>query len=165
MSLNDIEVPANKIKWRQHEIILITLTALISLTGRLWYLYHTSTDQFESPFIQTNTPFNLYKNVLLPDISVGLASYLVYLWFSLYTIPRLLFPKKFEAGTSKISLSFLKIKLQGFAKKILKEYAWLFIEIILVIFVLGSVLNIVIYYRHQGLFIILNFQSSSIRII
>ena len=97
-----------KIKWRQHEIALVTAIAIISLAGRLWYV-HTSPDQLLSPFISSNTPFNLYKNILLPDISIGLVIYLAYLWFNLYTIPRLLFPKKVEAGTSKISLSFSKI--------------------------------------------------------
>ena len=140
-----------KIRWRQHELMLVTAIAIISLAGRLWYVY-TSLDQLSRPFISSNTPFNPYKNILLPDISVGLVIYLAYLWFNLYTIPRLLFPKKIEAGISKISVSFSKISLQGAAKKILKKYAWLFLQIVLVIFVLGCVFNIATYYMRQWQF-------------
>ena len=147
-----------KIKWRQHEMVLVSLIALISLAGRLWYVYSFPA-QHEGPFINSNTPFNLYKNVLLPDISVGLSAYLAYWWCSLYTIPRLLFPKNKEAGTLKISVSFSKIEFLGLAKKTVKEYAWLFVQVMLVIFVLGCVLNTAIYYRHQWLF---NYEGFSI---
>ena len=85
-----------KIRWQQHELTLVTATALIALAGYLFDLYQNGTTQFANPFIETGTPFNFYKNVLLPHISVGLSAYLAYLWFSLYTIPHLLFPKKME---------------------------------------------------------------------
>ena len=141
-----------KIRWQQHELTLVTATALIALAGYLFDLYQNGTTQFANPFIETGTPFNFYKNVLLPHISVGLSAYLAYLWFSLYTIPHLLFPKKVEAGTSKISLSFSKISFQGLAKKIAKKYAWVFIQVVLIIFLLGTVLNISTYFSHQWLF-------------
>src|SRR6476620_2468035 len=128
MKAKDTGQTKNKIKWRQHEMILVTAIALMSLIGRLWYIFNNQ-DQLESSFLQTNTQFSLYKNVVLPDISVGLSVYLTYLLFSLYIIPRLLFPKKVEAGTSKISVSFSKISFQGLAKKIIRGYTWLFIQL------------------------------------
>jgi two-component system LytT family sensor kinase len=158
MKAKDGEQAANKIKWRQHELILVTAIALMSLIGRLWYIFNNQ-DQLESSFLQTKTAFNLYKNIVLPDISVGLSLYLTYLLFNLYIIPRLLFPKKVEAGTSKISLSFSKTSFEGLAKKIAREYTWLFIQLILIIFVLGSILNVATYYRHQWLF---NYEGFSI---
>ena len=158
MKSKGMEQAVNKIKWRQHEMILVTAIALISLVGRLWYIFNNQ-DQLESSFLQTKTAFNLFKNVVLPDISVGLSVYLTYLLFSLYIIPRLLFPKKVEAGTSKISLSFSKISFQGLAKKMVREYAWLFIQLLLIILVLGSILNVATYYRRQWLF---NYEGFSI---
>ena len=143
---------AGTIKWRKHEMILVTLVALVSLKGYLWHLYHTSVDEYASPFINNHVPFNLYKNVLLPHISIGLSAYLAYLWLSLYTIPKLLFPKKVEVGTTKITISFSKVSLQGMAKKILKKYAWVFIQAILIIFILGCVVNVATYYMHQWQF-------------
>ena len=141
-----------KIRWRQHELMLVTATALIALGGYLFDLYKNGTDQFANPFIETGTPFNFYKNVLVPHIIIGLSACLAYVWFSLYTIPRLLFPKKREASTSKISFSFSKNSFQGLAKKIAKEYVWVFIQVVPVIFLLGTVLNITNYYTHQWLF-------------
>jgi two-component system, LytTR family, sensor kinase len=141
-----------KIKWRQHEIILVTANAVIILAGYLWQVYHTTASQYASPFTNNHVPFSLFKNVLLPDISIGLVIYLCYLWISHYTIPRFLSPKKFQAGTLKIETSFSKIKLQGLAKKIIKEYAWLFIQLILIVFMLGSVFDAATYLKHQWQF-------------
>ena len=158
MKSADIEPTANKVKWRQHEMILVTAIAALSLAGRLWYIFKNQ-DLLEGSFISTNTPFSLYKNVLLPDISVGLSVYLAYLWFYLYTIPRILFPKKLEAGTSNLTASFSKISLNRLAKQIVKEYAWLVIQIVLIVIILGCVFNVATYYRHQWQF---NYQGFSI---
>ncbi len=141
-----------KVRWRQHEIAAVTLIAAIILAGYLRAMYQVLPSQFEGPFINNHTPFNFYRNVLLPDLGLGLLVYLSYLFFNVFTIPRLLSPKKFEAGTLKISLSFKKISLQGFARKVLKEYMWLIIQIALVIFILGSAIIIAEYYRHQWLY-------------
>ena len=135
-----------KIKWRQHEMILITASAAIILAGYLWRIFHTSAAAYASPFVNNDVPFNLYRNVLFPDISIGLFSYLAYLWLSLYTIPRLFFPKKFETGISKTA------SLSKFAKKVFKEYGWLFIQIVLIIFLLGCVFNIATYFKHEWQF-------------
>ncbi len=141
-----------RVRWRQHELALVTAIALIALAGYLLNLYPNGMAVAATPFTETNTPFNFYSNALLPDISVGLIVYLAYLWFNLYTIPRLLFPKKMEAGTSKISLSFSKMSLGGLAKKTANEYTWAFVQILLVIFLLGTVFTIATYYRHQWQF-------------
>jgi two-component system LytT family sensor kinase len=141
-----------KVRWRQHEVILVTLTAAFLMVSYLWAMYHVTPGQFADPFIHTKTPFNFYKNVFLPDIGNGVLVYLSYLILHFFTVPRLLFPKKFEAGTSKISISFKKIHLQGLATKILKKYTWLIIQIGCIILLLGTVLNIAIYYRYQWLY-------------
>lgn len=141
-----------KVKWRQHEIILVVAVSVILLAAYLWDIFYISADEYARPFIESKTPFNLYKNVVLPDAGRGLFALLAYLWVNLYTIPRLLFPKKVEAGMSKISVSFFKVSFHGMAKKILREYLWLFIQVALIILVLGTINNIATYYRHQWLF-------------
>ena len=45
MKAKEKEQTANKIRWRQHELILVTAIALISLIGRLWYIFNNQ-DQF-----------------------------------------------------------------------------------------------------------------------
>ncbi len=141
-----------KIKWRRQELISVTAFAAIILAGYLWRMHNTSADQYAGPFINNNVPFGLFKNVIFPDIEMGLVIYLSYLWINLYTIPRLLFPKKFEAGSSKISVSLAKISLQGLAKKMLKNYAWLFIQLAIIVFVMGCVFDESTYLRHQWQF-------------
>jgi hypothetical protein len=124
-----------KVRWRQHEIIFATMIAAIKLGGYLWGIHNTTPDQYAGAFINNHVPFNLYKNILLPDIGMGLLIYISYMIINLFTIPRLLFPKKFEAGTSKMSVAVtkMKISLQGMARKILKEYLWLIIQIFLIV--------------------------------
>jgi two-component system, LytTR family, sensor kinase len=143
---------AGIIRWRQHEMILTITAAVIVFAGYLWTIYHASIDIYATPFIDNNVSFDLFKNVILPDVAMGLVIFLSYLWISLYTIPRLLFPKKFEAGTSKIAVSLSKVSLQGFAKKMLREYAWLFIQIAIIIFIAGCVFDLSTYLRHQWQF-------------
>jgi two-component system, LytTR family, sensor kinase len=140
-----------KVRWRQHEIIFATITAAILLISYLWSMQNVIPNQFAAPFINNHVPFNLYKNVLLPQIGGGLTIYFAYLFVNLFTIPRLLFPKKFEAGTSMMSVSLtkMKVKFRGMAGKILKNTLWFIIQIGLLIFVTGSLLNIGIYYLHQ----------------
>ena len=137
-----------KVRWRQHEIILVNTISAILLISYLWRIHNTSTEQFSTPFENNHVAFNLYKNVVLPDLGMGLLVYLSYMWLNLFTIPRLLFPKKFEGGTSKITISLSKISLQGMAKKILIKYSWLLIQIFLIIIVLGTALNIAVYFKH-----------------
>jgi len=143
-----------KIRWRQHEIIFVTMLAAIELGGYLWNVYSTTLDQYAGPFINTHTPFNLYHNVLLPDIGLGLLTYLAYLFINFFTISRLLFPKKMEAGTSQISISLTKMKmsLRGMGGKLVKKYAWLILQICLIVFLLGTADNIATYFRHEWLF-------------
>src|SRR6266536_1160729 len=140
------------VRWREHEMTLVTIIASIVLASYLWAMHNTAPEQFASPFINNHVPFNLYRNVLLPDIGMGLLIYLSYLFLNLFTIPRLLSQKKFEAGTFGISLSLKKILLQGLAGKILKKYLRLLIQILLITSFLGTALNVAIYYKHEWQF-------------
>ncbi len=140
-----------KVRWRQHEMIFASISAAVLLAGYLWSMHNVAPSQFATPFINNHVPFNFYKNVLLPQIGGGLVIYLSYLFVNLFTVPRLLFPKKFEAGTAKASISMtqMKLSLQGMAGKIFKNSLWFIIQIIVLIFIAGSLLNIAIYYLHQ----------------
>ncbi len=140
------------VRWREHEMTLVTIIASIVLASYLWAMHNTAPEQFASPFINNHVPFNLYRNVLLPDIGMGLLIYLSYVFMNIFTIQRLLFPKKIEAGTLKILLSFKKILLHGIAHKVIKKFAWLVIQILLITFFLGTALNVATYYKHEWQF-------------
>src|SRR5580698_1279874 len=118
-----------KVRWRQHEMIFETIVAVIMLGGYLWWIFHISNQQidagFAAPFKSNRLPFDFYRNLIFPHIGAGLLVYLSYLFINIFTIPRFLFPKKFEAGTAVVSLSLKKIAFQGMARKFIKEFSWL----------------------------------------
>lgn len=146
---------SGNVKWRQHEIIFVTVIAATKLSIYLRSIYFSGIPidkTYAGPFIDMHVPFNLYRNVILPDVGIGLLIYLSYLWLNLYTVPRLLFPKKFQAGASKVSVLFSKISLQELAKKIVREYGWLFIQVILLILLLGVASDTATYFRHEWQF-------------
>jgi uncharacterized membrane protein len=70
---------AGIIRWRQHEMILAIIAAVIVFAGYLWRMYHVSIDMYASPFINNNVSFGLFKNVILPDVTTGVATFLSYL--------------------------------------------------------------------------------------
>jgi hypothetical protein len=55
-------------------------------------MYNTTIDQYAGPFINNHVLFNLYRNVLLPDIGLALLAYLAFLFINLY-IPIYYFQK------------------------------------------------------------------------
>ena len=143
-----------KVRWRQYEMIFVTMLAAITICGYLWSVHNTTIDQYTSPFVNTHTPFNLYYNVLLPDIGMGLLTYLAYVLINLFIIPRLLFPKKMEAGTAQISISLTKMKmpLRGMAGKVVKKITRLIFQIFLIVLLLGTADNVATYFKHDWLF-------------
>ena len=74
-------------------MIFVTMIAAISLGSYLWAMHNVTPQQFEGPFINNHVPFNFYRNVLLPDMGMGLLIYLSYLFISLYH-PAFIIPKK-----------------------------------------------------------------------
>ncbi|TKK64600.1 hypothetical protein FC093_22285 [Ilyomonas limi] len=145
-----------KVKWRQHEMILAAAIFIMICGGYVWNMMHLSPEtvntHYANVFKERHVPFSLYRNVIFPDAIIIVAIYTAYFILNLFTIPRLLFPPKFEAGTSKISVSFSKIKVKGLAKNLIKNYLWLFIQLVLIIFVLGVVFDVATYLRQEWQF-------------
>ena len=156
MKPTDEQLTILKIKWRQHEMILATAITAIIIISDIWNTFHLSDEniysQYAKVFAETRVPLNIYRNVLFSNIAVVLAPYIVYIALNLFAIPRLLFPKRSEAGTKTFAFSFSKMNLQGITKNVLKKYIWLFIQLVLIIFVLGCVFDVATYYRHEWQF-------------
>jgi hypothetical protein len=141
-----------KVRWRQHEMIFVSMLAAIMLGGYLWRMYNTALQQYARPFINNHVPFNLFRNVLLPDIGLGLLLYCTYLFLNLVTIPRLISPEKLEAGMAQIKVSFKKIIISGLAGKILKKISWLIAQFVLIVLLLGTAYNAAVYLSHEWQF-------------
>jgi hypothetical protein len=145
-----------KIKWWQHEMILANAIMIIICAGYVWNMFHLSPEDINSGYAnvyaERHVSFNFYRNVIIPDMAVGLTIYLAYIVLNVFTISRLLSPKKFEAGTALAAFSFSKLKLQGVAKNVIKKYAWLFIQLVTTVFIMGCIFDAASYYRHEWQF-------------
>ena len=62
-----------KVRWKAHELIFVSIAAAIVIAG---YAGRSGMD-FSTPFIQNHVPFNLFRNVLGPEIGMILIVYLV----------------------------------------------------------------------------------------
>ena len=114
-----------KTRWKDHELIFATIATAIVIAGYIGY----SGTGFDSPFTQNHVPFNLFRNVLGPEIGMILIIYLSYLFINIYTIPRL-----------------------RMYRKILKNFLWFLLQFLFIGFVLGTALNLSNYLLHEWQF-------------
>lgn len=137
-----------KVRWREHELVLATMMAVILLVSYLT-VHRIPVAVLAAPFVKNHVPFNIYRNVLLPDIGLGVLVYGVYLFLHFFTIRRLIAPKKVEAGTGKIAVSLKKLSLVGIARKVLIKYVWLAIQLAFLIALIGVSINIAEYFKNE----------------
>lgn len=133
-----------KVRWRENETILISILAIILLVSYLWKLHAGALNQLEITFVNNQFPFNLYRNVLIPDLGLGALAYFSYLYFNYFIISRLVSAKE--------------IRVNGTSPGILRRYFGALIQILILIFVLLSVFNLAYYYKNQWQF---NYPGSS----
>ncbi len=119
-----------KIKWRHHEMILVSASAAILSTSYLWHLHGTDGNKYAGAFIDNNVSFSLFKNLILPDVGIGLLIYLLYLWINIYTIP--------HVSSSK--------------KTLLIKCVSLFVQFVIIIFLLGVAIDTATYLGHEWQF-------------
>lgn len=117
-----------KLKWRQHEMSLVTAVAIMVLVYHLWNILHLSKEyinmSYAGPFNDLHIPFNLYRNVIIPHIAIGVLIYLTYLWVNVYVIPGLL----------------------------ARKYKRFFIQLISAVLILGIAFNVIIYFKSEWQF-------------
>jgi len=84
---------------------LVNIVFIILATSYFRDLHNTAAYQYEGAFINNHVPFNLYRNIVLPDVGMGILIYCAYLSINLFTLRRFLSPKKYQTGTSKIFMA------------------------------------------------------------
>ncbi len=126
-----------RINWRQHEFALVTVMVVVRLGVYCWHVFHLSAAeidrQYAGPFADQHVPFNLYRNIILPDWGMGLLLYLSYLWLNFYTLPGIL-PRKDREGKNA------------------REYIWAFVQVLLLLLLLGIAWDIALYCKHEWQF-------------
>jgi len=115
-----------KLRWRQHECILVSGMGILLLCSWCWRFAQAAPGQlrmlYELPFTDHNTSFNLYRNVVFPELLPALLVYLAWLFFYLYGIPKLLNKKK---------------------------WGWLLLQLLMVTIIFSAAFMIAFYYREQ----------------
>src|SRR5437016_5146383 len=87
-----------KIRWRQHEIVLGIILAVLAIAGFGWQIYRLTPEEmrlmYEGRFIEHHAPFSLFRNVLLPQFMIFLTPLACFLWLNKVVIPYLLSTKE-----------------------------------------------------------------------
>jgi hypothetical protein len=80
-----------KIRWREHEFILVTVLAILVVAAIYWtwFVIHRSVPNFQA-FEAHQLHFNPYRNALIPDTGIVLLVYGAYLVFSREIIKQVL---------------------------------------------------------------------------
>ena len=145
-----------KIRWRQHEIIFASLSLLTSLMGFWWKTLHLTLAEirtiYEPPFLANSFPFGLYRNLLLPQSGIFVLVYILYMWVNLFIIPRLIQQRAPGDGKLMISGEHEKSKAPKRYYAALKKCAWLIMQILVVVILLGTGVNTAAYYLNECYF-------------
>lgn len=130
-----------KIRWREHEMVLVTMLAIILLAGYFWKVYNGDLLSPENPLTTHHVPFNFYRNSLFPDVGFGFLVYLSYLFISRFILSRSI--SFCDKNTGLKNISHFNANA-GFRLAV-----WMLALILLV----GTALNVVSYYKHEWLFV------------
>ena len=109
--------------------MLVTAVTIISIVARLWVAYNYQRT-LQAPFDETHTDFNIFRNVVFPDMANRLVTYLVYLLLHFYCFPAFLRQRE------KKSVNILHV--------------WM--PVVVAAVTLGVTLNISEYFSHQWQF-------------
>src|SRR6516225_10250918 len=117
------------IKWREHELILVTVYCLLGIAGAWWNLFeYTGIEQRQRwgwNFKANHVYFDFFINYLLPQTGLLIAFYLFYFWMNLYILPRLVQADAAEPGFFRVAFSLRgRIEVSGSRGQTLKRFLW-----------------------------------------
>ncbi|HEY4065062.1 MAG TPA: histidine kinase [Puia sp.] len=146
-----------KIRWREHELILVTIICVAGILGNCWKIFSISQADIDAryakAFMDAHIPFNFYLNILLPRAGILLLIYLCYLRLNLFILPRLLQAESPEKGSFHLHFSLTgRIELEGAAGEALKRMLWALLYTFLLIILLGAGWGIALYYQTPYLY-------------
>jgi two-component system LytT family sensor kinase len=145
-----------KIRLRMHERIFVSLLAVLILTRYLLPMLAGSVKDFEMPveyaFVNAQFPFHLFRNILLPDIGLGLLIYFCYLWINGRIIPSFLPPSKIGIGTGGISFGPKGLAIKGTTRAFLGRSLIAIGQLILIFILLTAAYCTAGYLRNEYMF-------------
>jgi two-component system, LytTR family, sensor kinase len=127
-----------KIRWRQHEFLLVLLFPVISVAGYLWHMKNLTENQinriYGQPFLDTQTgSFTYFRNVLLLQIGTMLLLFLCYQWIRRSIAPKMVLESRGAAPRGGL----------------VKRYLWMAVQVLLIAFVLGPLMNMMYYAQNR----------------
>jgi two-component system LytT family sensor kinase len=145
------------IKWRENELILVTVYCLLGIAGYWWQIFeHTGAELRKNwgyRFAENHFPFDFFRNVLLPHTALLILIYVCYFWMNLYILPRLMQAGAAEPGGFRVSFSLRgRVEFAGPAGVTLKRTLWGVVNAILLMILLGVGWGVVIYYQQPYTF-------------
>ncbi|HEY4107901.1 sensor histidine kinase [Puia sp.] len=160
----------NPIKWREHEVILVTVYCLLGVAGAWWKIFeYTGVEQRQqwgSNFTEHHLYFDFFINYLLPETGLLIAFYLAYVWMNLYILPRLVQVDAAEPGSFRVAFTLrARIEVSGTAGETLKRFLWGMINAIVLTVLLGAIWGVVIYYQRQFDYIGWDWTSTANRVL
>jgi len=160
----------NPTRWREHELILVTVYCVLGIAGTWWSIFEHTGDYLHNrwgwDFDEHHLYFDLFVNHLLPETGLYLTFFLTYLWMNFYILPRLVQAEAAEPGTFRVAFSLRgRIDIGGTAGETLKRFLWGLIQAIILILVLGAIWGMVIYYERQFDYVGWDWRSAANRVL
>ncbi len=129
-----------KAKWRQHEIILVTMIAVFTIMRRIIWLFNGV------PFIEN---FKFYHNILLLQGIILFLQYACYLWLNKLVIAKLALPKTLWQPVMAAVVNKTRIPVKPILL-IIAKYFFIVAQFIIIIYLLGPVCNFAEFYCTQS---------------
>ena len=116
-----------KVRWREHEFVLVTITTVIVIGAHIWDAWRITPVQINNTYaelyLKHHILFNYFTRVLLPQIGSTVFLWLIYTWINRLLIPQL--------------LNDVKTLSRGL---------WVVLQLILIVYLLGPGINFASFY-------------------
>jgi two-component system, LytTR family, sensor kinase len=131
----------NTTRWREHEVLLVTILFLTAMAGNIWPLLKFPTEKLEEwqgvGFRNAHLSFNYYSNVLFPHAGVLLLFYVCYFWMNFYIMPRLVQAGAPAVGGFKVAFGRERIVAGGPGGVVIRRAVWGLLNVFLLLIVLS----------------------------
>ncbi len=131
----------NTTRWREHEVLLVTILFLTGIAGYIWPLFKFPIVKLEEwhgqSFRDAHLSYNYYSNVLFPHAGVLILFYVCYLWMNFYIMPRLLQAGAPAVGGFKVAFGRGGIVATGKGGTVIRRAIWGLLNGFLLLLLLG----------------------------
>ena len=149
---------ALRLRWREHELVLVTILSVLSIAGNAWHMLNTPSAALNTwygeQFLKNNLPFSYLVNIWLPDAVLVVLLYLCYLQLNFFILPRLLQTDAPVRGSFNVRFAREGgIEMKGDSGLVLKRTLVAVLCTVLLWLFLGAGWGITTYYREMYVYV------------